>query len=151
MTLFPNVNSVDLNNTGCPNKHGNSVTNSISSLLWISIVIPNVFNVSTRWRMKTDKFTLFLYCNFLVLLSTIVCSENINKQIVNKADENLTDYSFLMVGRYHFTKSKNFLKRRYWILHWIPMFIGTPYPVHHGYIKYTLSGYIPLWSGHTTL
>jgi len=28
-------------NTGCPKKHGNSVTNSISSLLWISIVIPN--------------------------------------------------------------------------------------------------------------
>jgi len=27
--------------TGCPNKHGNSVTNSISSLLCISIVIPN--------------------------------------------------------------------------------------------------------------
>ena len=26
--------------TGCPNKHGNSVTNSISSSLWISIVIP---------------------------------------------------------------------------------------------------------------
>ena len=27
--------------TRCPKKHGNSVTNSISSLLWISIVIPN--------------------------------------------------------------------------------------------------------------
>ena len=27
--------------TGCPNKHGNSVTNWISSLLWISIAIPN--------------------------------------------------------------------------------------------------------------
>ena len=27
--------------TGCSNKHGNSVTNSISSLLWISIVIPD--------------------------------------------------------------------------------------------------------------
>ena len=26
--------------TGCPKKHGNSVTNLISSLLWISIVIP---------------------------------------------------------------------------------------------------------------
>ena len=40
--------------------------------------------------MKTDKFTLFVYCKFLVLLSTTVCSQNINKQIVNKADENLT-------------------------------------------------------------
>ena len=27
--------------TGCPKKHGNSVTNSISSLLCISIAIPN--------------------------------------------------------------------------------------------------------------
>ena len=27
--------------TECPKKHGNSVTNCISSLLWISIVIPN--------------------------------------------------------------------------------------------------------------
>ena len=27
--------------TECPKKHGNSVTNWISSLLWISIVIPN--------------------------------------------------------------------------------------------------------------
>ena len=27
--------------TGCPKKHGNLVTNWISSLLWISIVIPN--------------------------------------------------------------------------------------------------------------
>ena len=35
-----NLNIYDLH-TGCPKKHGNSVTNSISSLLWISIVIPN--------------------------------------------------------------------------------------------------------------
>ena len=27
--------------TGCPKKHGNSVTDSISSLLWINTVIPN--------------------------------------------------------------------------------------------------------------
>ena len=26
----------------------------------------------------------------------------------------------------HYTKSKNYLKRRYWIRYWIPMFIGTP-------------------------
>ena len=74
--------------------------------------------------MKTDKFTLFVYCNFLVLLSTTICSQNINKKIVNIADENLTDYSFL--SRYHYTKSKNYFKRRYRIRHWIPMFIGTP-------------------------
>ena len=39
---------------------------------------------------------LCLYnCNFIVLISTPVCSQNINKQIVNIADENITDYSFL--------------------------------------------------------
>ena len=30
-----------MQHTGCPKKHGNSVTNLISSLLLISIVIPN--------------------------------------------------------------------------------------------------------------
>ena len=49
--------------------------------------------------MKTDKFTLFVYCNFLVLLSATVSSQNINKQNVNIADETLMDYSFL--SRYH--------------------------------------------------
>ena len=43
---------------------------------------------------------------------------------MNIADETLTDYSFL--SGYHYTKSKNYLKRRYRIRHWIPMFIGTP-------------------------
>ena len=36
----------------------------------------------------------FVYCNFLVLLGTTVCSQNINKEIVNIAEENLTDYVF---------------------------------------------------------
>ena len=75
-----------------------------------------------QWSL--DKFTLFVYCNFLVLLSTTLCSQNINKQNVNIADENHTDCSFL--SRYHVTKSKNYLKRRSRIRHWIPMFIGTP-------------------------
>ena len=69
-------------------------------------------------------FTLFVFCNFLVLLSTTVSSQNIKKHIINIADENLTDYNFLC--RYHYTKSKNYLKRRYRIRHWIPMFIGKP-------------------------
>ena len=34
-----------------------------------------------------------VYCNFLVLPSTTVCSQNINKQNVNKADETLTAFS----------------------------------------------------------
>ena len=61
-----------------------------------------VYYVSARCILKTDKFTLFdmfVYCNCLVLLSTTVSSQNINKQIVNIADETLTDYSFL--SRYH--------------------------------------------------
>ena len=58
--------------------------------------------------MKTDKFTLFVYYKFLVLLSTTVRSQNINKQIVNIADETLTNYSFLSM--YHYTKSKNYFK-----------------------------------------
>jgi len=53
-----------------------------------------------------------------------IWSHNINKQNVNIADETLTDYSFLT--RYHYTKSKTYLKRRYRIRHWIPMFIGHP-------------------------
>ena len=60
---------------------------------------------------STDKFTLFDYCNFLVLLNATVCSQYINKQNVNIADETLMDYSFL--SRYQYTKSKNYLKRRY--------------------------------------
>ena len=50
-----------------------------------------------------------VHCNFLILLSTTVCSQNINKQIVNIAEENLTDIAF-SVG---IILSKNYLKRRY--------------------------------------
>ena len=50
----------------------------------------------------------FVYCNFLILQSTTVCSQNINKQNVIIADGTLTDYSFL--NRYHYTKSKNYFK-----------------------------------------
>ena len=65
--------------------------------------------------MKTDNFTQFVNCNFLVLLNTTVCSQNINKQNVNIADETLTAFS---VGiTITITKSKNYLKRRYRIRH----------------------------------
>ena len=47
-----------------------------------------------------------------------------SKQNVNIADETFTDHSFL--SRYHYTKSKNYLKKRYQIRHWISMFNGTP-------------------------
>ena len=52
--------------------------------------------------MKTGKFTLFVNFNFLVLLSTTVYIQNLNKQNVNITDEALTDYSFL--SRYHYTR-----------------------------------------------
>ena len=68
-------------------------------------------------KMNCEDVQVYSVCilYFLVLLSTIVCSQNINKQNVNIADETLTDYSFLI--RYHYTKSKNYLKRRYQIRH----------------------------------
>ena len=69
-------------------------------------------------------YSVCIYCNFLVLLNTIVCSQNINKQNVNIAEETLTDY---ILSKNHYTKSKNYLKRRHRIRHWIPMFIGTPF------------------------
>ena len=69
-------------------------------------------------------YSVSVYCNFLVLLITIICSQNINKQNGNIADESLADYSFL--SWYLYSKSKNYLKRRYRIRHRIPMFIGTP-------------------------
>ena len=105
--------------TGCPKKHGNSVTNSISSLLWFSIVIPNFksYNIIMSARvyfMKRVKYCkdvsimspqdeqwirtslLCLYTAiFLFYYSTTICSQNINKQNVNIADQTLTDYSFL--------------------------------------------------------
>ena len=47
-------------------------------------------SVMSLQTVKTDKFTLFVYCNFLVLLSiNRVCSQNLKKQMVNIADENL--------------------------------------------------------------
>jgi len=35
-------------------------------------------------------------------------------------------YRLQLFSRYHYSKSKNYLKRRHRIRHWIPMFIGTP-------------------------
>ena len=107
-----------LSSTGCSNKQGNSVTNSISSLLWIITGIPDFLRLSIimsarvyfmktvngykdvsimslqdeQWRRTS--LLCFVYCNFLVLLSTTVCSQNTNKHIVNIADKNLTITAF---------------------------------------------------------
>ena len=51
--------------------------------------------MSPKMNSEFGKFTLLVFCNFLVLLSTTGCSQKINKQNVNIADETLTDYSFL--------------------------------------------------------
>jgi len=130
--------------TGFPNKQGNSVTNSRSSLLRISIVIldfksHNLIMSARAYFMKTVHgcnnlsvslqdvqcrrvyLLCFFYCSFLVLISKNVCSRNINKQIVIIADQNPKDYSFL--SSYHYNKSKNYLKIRFRIRHWIPMFV----------------------------
>jgi len=66
-------------------------------------------------QLEDGQVYFVCYSNILVLLSTTLYSQNINKQNVNTADETLTDYSFL--SRYHYTKSKNYLKRRYRIRH----------------------------------
>ena len=72
---------------------------TVNDCKYVSIMSPQ-----DEQRIRTS--LLCLYCNFLVLLSTTVCSQNINKQNVNIAEETLTDYSFL--SRYHYTKSKNY-------------------------------------------
>ena len=67
-------------------------------------------------KMNGEDGQVYSVCNydFLVLRSTTVFSQNINKQNVNVAGET-QDYSFL--DRYHYTKSRNYLKRRYRIRH----------------------------------
>ena len=94
--------------------------------LWLKTVngCKDVSIMSTQDEQgRLTSLLLCAYWNFLVLLSTNVCSQNINKQNVNIADETFTDDSFL--SRYHYTKWNNYLKRRFQIRHWISMFIGT--------------------------
>ena len=77
--------------------------------------------------------------SLLCLYTAIFCFTKytlMQSKHVNIADETLTDYSFL--SRYHHTQSKNYLKRRYRIRHWIPMFIGKPCT-----IKNLLSWFLP--------
>ena len=63
--------------------------------------------------MKTDKSTLFEYC-------TTVCSQNINRQVVNKADENPRIIAFLVYLR--ILNLEELLKQNHQS---IPMLIGT--------------------------
>ena len=54
-------------------------------------------DVSIMW-MNSEDGQVYLVCipYFSFSLSTIVRGQNKNKQIVNIADENLTDYAFLV-------------------------------------------------------
>ena len=125
-------------NTGCLKKHGNSETNSISALLWISIVVPNFksLNIIMSATARVYFMERVNGCKDVSIMSpqdeqwrrtSLLCLYSaiflFYKQNVNIADETHTDYSFL--SRYHYTKSKNYSKRRYRIRHWISMFIGT--------------------------
>ena len=64
---------------------------------------------------------------------TTVCSQNINKQIVNISDENLTNSSFL--NRYHYTESKINLKDNIEFVTEFPCLLGHPvwYIMFHVY------------------
>ena len=82
--------------TGCPNKHGNSVTISISSLLWIGIGIPNF---KSHNIMSARVF--FMKTVYNVSASTTVCNQNINKLVL-----------FDMLKKVIFTKTR---RRKPWI------------------------------------
>ena len=113
-TLESCLRTSDQASTECPNKHGNSVTNSISTLLWISIVITdfkshNIIMSDKVYLMKTvngykdvslmsPQNKQWRRTSLLCLYTVIFLFYNINKQIVNIADENSTDYSFLSKG-----------------------------------------------------
>ena len=60
--------------------------------------------------MNSEDGQVYSVCilQFSCFTNTPLCSKNKNKQNVNIADETLTDHSFL--SRYHYTKSKNYLK-----------------------------------------
>ena len=88
------------------------------------MAVKYVYNVSARWTVKTDKFTLFVYCNFLVLQSTTECSQHKQTKCVHIRRNSYRLQLSQWVSLY--TKSKNYLKRRYQICHSIPMFIKTP-------------------------
>ena len=72
-------------------------------------------DVSIMNKMNSEDGQVYSVCILQFSCFTIVCSQNINKQNVNIADKTLTNYSFL--SRYHYTKSKNYLKRQYRIRH----------------------------------
>ena len=113
-------------NTTCPNKHGNSVTNSISSLLWISIVIPN---------FKSHNSILSSRVYLMKTVNGCLDMSPQDEQWIRTSLLCLYTVIFLFYFKYNLIWSKHisigitilhYLKRRYRIFHWIPMYIGTP-------------------------
>ena len=74
--------------------------------------------------MNSEDGQVYSVCVLQFSCCTTVCSQNINKQNVNIADATLTDYSFL--SRYHYTTSKNFLKRDIEFVTEFPCLLGHP-------------------------
>jgi len=109
-------------------------------LCWISNVIPNFKShniimsarVYAKKRVKDCKDVSVMSPQdehwrqkvySVCILYTLIQSKH-KQTKCEHSRQTLTDYSFL--SRYHYTKTKNYLKRRYRIRHWIPMFIETP-------------------------
>ena len=67
--------------------------------------------------MDSEDGQVYSVCilQFSCFTKLTVCSQNINKQNVNIADEILQITTFSVSN--HYTKSKNYLKRRYRIRH----------------------------------
>jgi len=84
----------------------------------VSIMSPQ----DEQWRRTSSLW--FEHGNFLVLLSTTVCSQNINKLYVNIADETLADYSFL--SRHHYTKQRIIYKDDIEFVTEFPCLLGHP-------------------------
>ena len=58
-----------IQHTRCPEKHGNSVTNWISSLLWISIVIPNFKSLNIIVSATVYFIKRVKYCKDVSIMS----------------------------------------------------------------------------------
>jgi len=78
ITFYIKQNLIGLNivhslrHTGCPNKHGNSVTNSISSLLCISIVLPDFKSHNIIMCARVDFMKTVNGCKDVSIMYTVI-------------------------------------------------------------------------------
>ena len=75
-----------------------------------------------KWQDKGN-FVIIIFRNLLLKLGWQINAAN---YIKNQDDIQVVLHTVMFRALYHYTKSKHYLKRRYRIRHWIPMFIGTP-------------------------